>query len=98
MTRPKLPRELIPTGHSVALIGMTLGPGSIAHRASSKTVPDLSRPRHSKKGPQPTKQVPIAKCAEGQGDDADDAYLVSAHWADHKGAVACTETACFPTA
>jgi hypothetical protein len=38
--------------------------------------------------------VPVAACAP----DDDECRLISAGWADHMGAQACTEDACFPTA
>lgn len=93
MSNPKLPRSLMAGGSSVAIVARPLGPGAlIAHKPSSQTrevEPGAYRSR--------TETYYIAACAAGQA-DPDDAFQVSAAWADHIGAVACTEPACFPHA
>lgn len=83
----------IPQGGSgaapVAIIARPIAVGVLAHKSSSQT--------RGPKGRQETYYV--TACAAAQDpDDADDAYLVSAAWADHMGASACTEPTCFPSA
>ncbi len=92
LTTPQLPPELFPTGMSVALIARPIEPGVLAHRSSSE-----ERLADNGYGGKSRVTTYIAACAVGQ-DDADEAYLVSVHWAAHQGAGACTEQACFPQA
>lgn len=88
-TLPRLPRELIPGGCSVA-VRLPFGAGSVAHRAASVTRPTGP----VMYGKQTTRSVPVAACAQ----DDDECSLLTASWADHRGAQACTEDACFPHA
>lgn len=91
-TGPRLPRRLMLGGSSVALIARPMQPGVLAHKPSSQTRTVAKRGI----GPQQETYY-IAACAAGT-DDPDEAYQHTAAWADHLGAVACTEPACFPEA
>ena len=97
---PQLPRDLMAGGSSVAIIARPIAPGVLAHKPTSQTreiTTGIHRGRHE--------TYYIAACAtppdtdhDDQGDEPDEAYQVSAAWADHLGANACTEPACFPHA
>lgn len=86
----KLPAQLLAGASSVAIISRRLGKGTLAHRPGTRSR-DVVRPGHGTV----RQDYPVAACADV---DPDPAYLVSAAWADHKGAAACTETTCFPNA
>jgi hypothetical protein len=90
---PRLPRELMAGGSSVAVIARPISSGVLAHKPSSGTR-QITEGMHA--GQKETYY--IAACAAAEPDDADDAYQVTAAWADHLGALACTEQACFPDA
>jgi len=84
-----IPRELLTGGYSVAVRG-PLGPEAIAHRPASDKRRNVGRAVGSN---QPVEvDVPVAAC-DPKGPAA---ALFTAAWADHKGAHACTEPACFP--
>jgi hypothetical protein len=87
----KIPRQLLAGGYSVAVCGQ-LGADAVAHRPDSVKRKNTGRVKGSN---QPAEiSVPVAACdLKGR-----QAALFSAAWADHKGAVACTESACFPDA
>lgn len=87
----KLPRELLAGGTSVAVRGQ-LGPDAIAHRYGTESRANTRRVKGSNQPEQVS--VPVLAC-DPKGPQAS---LFSAAWADHKGAVACTEQACFPDA
>ena len=90
----KLPEALTRTGASVAFIAMPVVAGTIAHRPASASRMVPSRHGYG----QPVKETfDITACAASEGEHADEAYQLSAAWADHLGAVACTEPGCFPT-
>lgn len=87
---PKLPRELMQGGYSVAVY-LPLKPDRVAHRPTTDKRKSGRNPVYG----QPVYQdMPVAAC-DPKGPVA---VLFSAAWADHKGAVACTEPACFPNA
>ncbi|GIE29996.1 hypothetical protein Ait01nite_030410 [Actinoplanes italicus] len=88
---PKLPRDLMSGGLSVAVRGQ-LGPDAIAHRHTTDKRPNTRRVVGSNQPVQVSVNVPAC---DPKGEPSP---LYSAAWADHKGAVACTEQACFPDA
>ncbi len=94
---PKLPPEAFATGASVAVTDRQMQPGFLAHRHHS-----LSRDVRNQLGGKRQETYYVTACTAGAGvegpDDADEAYLVSIHWAHHQGADACTKDACFPQA
>lgn len=81
--------------YPVAIIGRPIETGTLAHKPSSQTR-EVTTGLRGRRGLQETYY--ITACAAAEPDDADDAYLASAAWADHLGATACTEPACFPHA
>ncbi|SCL16440.1 hypothetical protein GA0074692_0030 [Micromonospora pallida] len=88
-TMPRLPRELTNGGSSVA-VRLPFGAGSVAHRPTY-----VQRPNGKFVfGKEQRSSVPVAACAQ----DDDECSLLSAAWADHRGAQACTEDACWPDA
>ncbi len=89
---PQLPAELLPTGMSVAVTDRQMQPGFLAHRHSSE-----ERSASNGYGGVTKVTTYVTACSAGQSDPAE-AYLVSAPWAHHQGAGACTEQACFPQA
>lgn len=88
-TLPRLPREAIVSGYSVA-VRLPFSAGSVAHRADHDKRPTGKRVY----GQEVAASVPVAACAT----DDDECVLMTAGWADHQGAQACTEDACFPDA
>ena len=85
---PRIPADMFATGTSVAVRAPR--DGSLAHRPAS-----VRRPTgRSYRGQDLYEDVTVAACAQ----DGAPVPLVTAHWADHMGAVACTEQACFPDA
>ncbi|MEV6297822.1 hypothetical protein AB0M02_00280 [Actinoplanes sp. NPDC051861] len=89
MTRP-IPPKLFPTGASVAVV-LPLGPGAIAHKPAADKRKTTKRPW---RGEAVYQDVAVAAC-DPKGPQAAE---FSAAWADHQGALACTEPACFPNA
>ena len=89
MSAPRIPAELFPTGANVACHNP--GPGRLAHR--SDTV-QREIPGRTINGQQMYEHLTVAACTPDSGPIP----LVTAHWADHLGAHACTAQACFPTA
>jgi hypothetical protein len=90
----KLPRQLLTGGYSVALISRQVGEGTLAHRPGESRSRKVWSSRH---GVDVNQSYVVTACA-GNESDADEAYLLSAAWADHRGADACPEDACFPDA
>jgi len=90
-TLPRLPREMTVGGSSVA-VRMPFASGSVAHRP--KTVQREVAIPTSRWGATRNAQIPVSACAP----DDDECGLLTAAWADHLGAQACTEDACFPDA
>jgi hypothetical protein len=88
-TLPRLPRELTNGGSSVA-VRLPFGAGSVAHRPKYEQRPNGKFVF----GEEQSSPVPVAACAP----DDDECSLLTAAWADYRGAQACTEDACFPTA
>jgi hypothetical protein len=92
-TAARLPRELLAGGSSVAVIARPIAPGVLAHRYSQEiraVAPEYGKPANE--------AYYVTACAADDLENADDAYLVTVAWADHLGATACTEPACFPEA
>lgn len=90
---PQLPSELFAGGSSVAIIAKPIEPGVLAHRSHSET-------REVDRGHRVLQKETfyIAACAADEPQEADEAYLVSIHWAHSQAAAACTEAECFPQA
>lgn len=88
-TLPRLPEPMTRGGASVA-IRLPFGAGSVAHRPAYDTRPNGVFVY----GIEQSASVPVAACAQ----DDDECRLLTAAWADHQGAQACTEDACFPDA
>ncbi|WKU03730.1 hypothetical protein [Micromonospora sp. HUAS LYJ1] len=88
-TLPRLPKDLTQGGASVA-VRLPFGEGSVAHRPTT----DDRLNGVFVFGIEQRSAVPVAACAP----DDDECRLLSAGWADHMGAQACTEDACFPDA
>lgn len=86
---PRLPREMTSGGASVA-VRLPFGDRSVAHRVvrTNRAVVNAAYSQLRQTA------VVVAACAP---DDEPCAEL-SAGWADHRGAQACGEPACFPTA
>jgi hypothetical protein len=88
----KLPRDLLKGGSSVALISHQPGEGTLAHKPASRTREIIRR------GLAAIKETYYVTACAGSARDADEAYLLSAAWADRRGVDACPESACFPDA
>ncbi|GIJ10755.1 hypothetical protein ACFFMR_18995 [Micromonospora andamanensis] len=85
---PRIPKTF-GAGASVA-VRLPFGEGSVAHRVKYDPRPNGRFYR----GEEQTSLVPLAACAP----EDDPCVELSGGWADHQGAQACTEDACFPDA
>ncbi|MCX4470484.1 hypothetical protein OOK41_09210 [Micromonospora sp. NBC_01655] len=84
-TLPRLPKPLTVGGATVA-VRLPFGPNSVAHR-----------PTWTRVNPESKYDLSATLAAACSPDDGECSALTAA-WADHQGAQACTEDACFPDA
>ncbi|MER5703499.1 hypothetical protein ABT023_16360 [Micromonospora sp. NPDC002296] len=85
---PRLPRQMLSGGASVA-VRLPSERGMVAHRPERDT-----RPAPIPGYPGRNEQIVFAACSRDDGECRE----LTASWADHLGAQACTEPACFPEA
>jgi hypothetical protein len=90
MSKP-IPRELLTGGYSVA-VRLPLGPDAIAHR------PQSAKRKNSRRTPGSSQPAEVRVAVPACDPSGPAATEFTAAWADHHGAVACTEQACFPDA
>lgn len=89
MATPRIPQDLYLGGFHVACRNPR--PGQLAHQPATVR---REIPGRTVNGQPAYEHLTTAACQP----NGDTVPLVTAHWADHMGATACTAGACFPDA